>query len=70
MSLREEWQAAYRWQRRARGSFVMVGNDRIYAQLRSLFAEPYLSRGRMASGKPASMLNHRWRDMRPLVREG
>lgn len=63
---KQEWRAAYSWQRRARGSFVMCENLRIRDHLRRLFAEPYLIHGRMASGRPATMLNYRWRDMRPV----
>lgn len=66
MNAREDWKAAYRWQRKTRGAFVTPDSVQICEHLRRLFAEPYLIRGRMASGRPATMLNHRWRDMRPI----
>jgi hypothetical protein len=65
---RAEWLHAYRWQRRCKGDFVMPDNYRIRDHLRSLFSEPYWIRGRMASGRPARMLNFRWRDMRPIAK--
>lgn len=55
---------AYRRQRKAKGAFVVTDSIRITERLRTLFAEPYMIHGRMASGRPATMLNHRWRDMR------
>lgn len=58
---RERWAVAYRWQRRSRGGFVMCDDLAIRAQLRRLFAKPHIIKGRMASGRPATMLTYRWR---------
>lgn len=61
---RQRWTAAYRWQRRSCGGFVTPDDKRIQEQLRRLFAKPRIIRGRMASGKPATILTYRWEDMR------